>query len=143
MVKDKAIRSGSSVVANSLLTEEYEIQYAKDQNKTWYRSKEKKGGMNPFTSYMMNKKWILEEEFNTHMLRFQQVTVKVLVFIKVNYVLTFQAGLVNNEVPFKAEVPDSEPEPLRLEHFYFPLGLWLAGLVVSVICLLAEIIIKE
>ena len=46
------------------------------------------------------------------------------------------------EVPFKEEVGDSEPKPLELEHFYFPLGLWLAGLVVSVICLLAEIIIK-
>ena len=46
------------------------------------------------------------------------------------------------EVPFKVEAPDDEPEPLRLEHFYFPIGLWLAGVVVSVICLLAEIIIK-
>ena len=40
----------------------------------WYRSKEKKEGYHPFTSYMMNKKWPLEEEFTNHMLRFQQVT---------------------------------------------------------------------
>ena len=40
----------------------------------WHRSKDRKGGRNPFTSYMMNKKWTLEEEFNNHMLRFQQVT---------------------------------------------------------------------
>ena len=39
-----------------------------------YRSKERKGGVNPFSSYMLNKKWTLEEEFNNHMLRFQQVT---------------------------------------------------------------------
>ena len=46
------------------------------------------------------------------------------------------------ELPFKEEAPDDEPEPLSMEHFYFPLGLWLVGLVVSVICLLAEIIIN-
>ena len=60
----------------------------------------------------------------------------------VNYILTFQAGLTVIEVPFKVEAPDDKPEPLRLEHFYFPLGLLLAGLVVSVIFLLAEIITK-
>ena len=41
----------------------------------WYRSKEKKGGENPFASYMLNKKWTLEEEFNNHMMRFNQVRV--------------------------------------------------------------------
>ena len=41
----------------------------------WHRSKERLGGDHPFVSYMMNKKWTLEEEFNNHMLRFQQVTV--------------------------------------------------------------------
>ena len=35
-----------------------------------------------------------------------------------------------------------KPEPLAMEHFYFPLGLWLAGLVISFSILLAEIIIK-
>ena len=39
----------------------------------WHRSKDRKGGRNPFASYMMSKKWTLEEEFNNHMLRFQQV----------------------------------------------------------------------
>ena len=75
------------------------------------------------------------------MMRYQQVTVSS-IFILVNYILTFQAGLTVIEVGFKVEAPDDKPEPLRLEHFYFPLGLLLAGLVVSVICLLAEIIIK-
>ena len=46
------------------------------------------------------------------------------------------------EVPFKVEAQDDKPEPLAMEHFYFPLGLWLAGVVISVIFLLAEIIIK-
>ena len=47
------------------------------------------------------------------------------------------------EVPFKVEEEDAEPEPLRMEHFYFPLGLWLAGLLISAIFLLAEIIIHR
>ena len=60
----------------------------------------------------------------------------------IKYSLKFQAGLVAIEVGFKVEHPDDKPEPLEMEHFYFPLGLWLAGLVVSVICLLAEIIVN-
>ena len=54
---------------------DYELDWAKDYNTRWYRSKDKKGGEDPFGSYMMNKKWTLQEEFNNHMLRFQQVTV--------------------------------------------------------------------
>ena len=42
---------------------------------TWHRSRERPGGRHPFGSYMLNKKWTLGEEFNKHMLRFQQVTV--------------------------------------------------------------------
>ena len=45
-------------------------------------------------------------------------------------------------VGFEVEPPDDKPEPLEMEHFYFPLGLWLAGLVISVICFLAEIILN-
>ena len=47
------------------------------------------------------------------------------------------------EVPFKAEEEDDQPEPLRMEHFYFPLGLWLVGILLSVLCLLAELIIHR
>ena len=57
--------------------------------------------------------------------------------------MTFQAGLTVIEVDFKAKKEDSDPEPLRMEHFYFPLGLWLAGLLLSAIFLLAEIIIHR
>ena len=56
--------------------------------------------------------------------------------------LTFQAGLINIAVDFEVEAPDDKPEPLEMEHFYFPLGLWLTGLVISVICLLTEIILN-
>ena len=47
------------------------------------------------------------------------------------------------EVPFKVEEEDAEPEPLRMEHFYFPLGMWLVGILLSAIFLLAEIIIHR
>ena len=57
--------------------------------------------------------------------------------------MPFQAGLVAFEAQFKLEEKDDGPEPLRMEHFYFPLGLWLAGLLLSAIFLLAEIIIHR
>ena len=57
--------------------------------------------------------------------------------------MPFQAGLVAFEAHFKQDVEDDGPEPLRMEHFYFPLGLWLAGLLLSAIFLLAEIIIHR
>ena len=47
------------------------------------------------------------------------------------------------EVGFKAEEPDDKPVPLEMEHFYFPLGLWLVGMLLSVFCLLTEIIIHR
>ena len=46
----------------------YEEEYGK-----WHKSKDKKGGRSPFPSVMINKKWWLEEQFNVHMMRFQQV----------------------------------------------------------------------
>ena len=50
-----------------------ETKWAKANDFSWYRSKETKGGVNPFGSYMMNKKFIFEEEFNNHIMRVQQV----------------------------------------------------------------------
>ena len=47
------------------------------------------------------------------------------------------------EVDFKVEKEEDDPEPLRMEHFYFPLGLWLVGMLLSVFCLLTEIIIHR
>ena len=54
--------------------------------------------------------------------------------------MTFQSGLTIIEVGFEEEEEDEDPFPLRMEHFYFPLGTWLIGLFLSVFCLLAEII---
>ena len=40
----------------------------------WHRSKDTKQRItNSFASFMINKKWVLEEQFNLHMMRFQQV----------------------------------------------------------------------
>ena len=140
-VKEKVLQNGSAVVEAALMYD-YELDWATElYNTSWYRSKEKKGGKNPFGSYMLNKKWTLEEEFNKHMLRFQQVTVSS-IFVLVNFILTLQAGLTIIEVSFKVEAPDDEPESLRFEHIRFPLGLWLAGLVISLLVLLTEIIIN-
>ena len=73
MVKGKVLQNGSAVVEAAMMYA-YELDWAKNYSTSWYRSKEKKGGENPFASYMMNKKWTLEEEFNNHMLRFHQVS---------------------------------------------------------------------
>lgn len=83
----------------------------------------------------------MDEEFNNHMLRFQQVTESFVYFSK-RY-LTLQAGLVAIEVHFKESEKGDESEPLRMEHFYFPLGLWLIGTVLSVLCFIAEIFIQR
>ena len=77
LVEDACL-SGSSVFEVSFLYE-YELAYGK-----WYRSKDRKGGRIPFASYMLNKKWTREEEFNNHLLRFQQVEVSSIYFIKLN-----------------------------------------------------------
>ena len=48
------------------------------KNGRHYRSKDKKVKASLFfDSFMMNKKWTLEEEFNNHILRFQQVNISV------------------------------------------------------------------
>ena len=69
MLEERIIGKGSSVLEAGVLLNQY-LNLGK-----WHRSTEKKGGYHPFGSYMMNKKWALEEELNNHMLRFQQVTV--------------------------------------------------------------------
>ena len=54
--------------------------------------------------------------------------------------VVLQAGLLVAEV-LMDEKQDEEPiEPLRLEHFYFPLTLWLAGMVLSALSFTLEII---
>ena len=65
---------------------------------------------------------------------------EIYLLVSVQYILTFQAGLSNIEVGFKVVVEDDEPEPLRMEHFYFPLGLLVSGTLLSILCFIAEII---
>ena len=80
MLKERILRDGSSVVEVGMLPGYY-LNLGK-----WHRSKDKKGGYNPFGSYMMNKKWALEEEFNNHMMRFQQVTVSpIFILVKTTF----------------------------------------------------------
>ena len=71
-----AVRSGSSVVECAFMFD-YELAWGK-----WYRSKGRKGGESPFASYMLNKKWTLQEELNNHMMQFQQVRVSANYIIK-------------------------------------------------------------
>ena len=47
------------------------------------------------------------------------------------------------EVGFKEEPRDDKPEPLRMEHFYLPLGMWFVGLLISLFCFIAEFIINR
>ena len=48
-----------------------------------------------------------------------------------------------NEVPFLVEEEEEPLEPLRMEHFYFPLVLLMGGLILSTVFFLAEIIINR
>ena len=63
---------GSAVMAITYLKSSYLKLENITEGKRWHRGKEKLPNY-PYGSYMMNKKWWLEEEFNNHMLRFQQV----------------------------------------------------------------------
>ena len=85
MVAEEAVKIGSSVVEGYCIDriiifarniELYKgssmMPYEQEWGK-WYRSKETQA-VSPFVVYMMNKKWIFVEEFNNHMLRFQQVS---------------------------------------------------------------------
>ena len=74
-----AVRKGGAVVEIGFLLP-YELEWGK-----WHRSKETKGGESPFASYLLNKKWTMEEEFNNHMMRFNQVTVSSLYLNKQHF----------------------------------------------------------
>ena len=64
-INDMVFERGSAVVEQGFIYYDYG---------KWYRSKERKDtGYSPFGSYMINKKWTMEEEFTNHVMRFQQV----------------------------------------------------------------------
>ena len=76
--------NGTAVIEFGMLLES-DLKYGK-----WYRSKEKREGDNPIGSYVMNKKWWLEEEMNMHMMRFQQVSESVSSSLSfINYISIF------------------------------------------------------
>ena len=54
--------------------------------------------------------------------------------------MTFQSGLTAIEVDFEEEEEEEDSEPLRMEHFYFPLGALLIGILLSVFCCIMETI---
>ena len=70
--KDWILKRGEAVVEAGFMYD-YELDWAKEYDTRWYRSKNVKSGNFPFGSYLLNKKWTLEEEFNNHMMRFSQV----------------------------------------------------------------------
>ena len=80
MVEQRIKGNGSAVIEAGRMGDYTRYQ----RGIKWYRSKDRKAAKNPFGSYMINKKWSLEEEFNNHMLRFQQVTVRSLYFSKLH-----------------------------------------------------------
>ena len=63
--------------------------------------------------------------------------------LSVELVLIFQAGLTVTEVNFEEEPHDDKPEALILEHIYLPLGILCVGFMISLCCLLTEIIIHR
>ena len=68
MIKYWIIGNGSAVVDTAYMYKK-RLVYGR-----FYRSKETVAtNYQPFASFMLNKKWWLEEEFNNHLLRFQQV----------------------------------------------------------------------
>ena len=38
------------------------------------------------------------------------------------------------------EIETDEPEPLKMEHFHLPLGIWMVGILISLLLFIAEII---
>ena len=87
--ESEVIANATSVSQGAFLYPD-ELAMAEKHNTSWYRTKEKAGGMSPFASYMMNKKWTLAEEFINHILRFQQVTVDYFIhFSKLYFIVTY------------------------------------------------------
>ena len=75
MIRDIGHGNSSSVFEATLIAPKFKRT---EDGFRWYRSKDKNPFKYPFGSYMLNKKWTLEEEFNNHLLRFQQVDMRVI-----------------------------------------------------------------
>ena len=64
------MKEGRAVMEVSYLYP-HELEYGR-----WHRSRDIKDGDFPFGSFMINKKWWLEEELNNVLLQFQQVCLR-------------------------------------------------------------------
>ena len=52
-----------------------------------------------------------------------------------------QKRRMENNLPTEPlNIETDKPEPLRMEHFHLPLGIWMVGTLISLFCFLAEII---
>ena len=47
------------------------------------------------------------------------------------------------EAHHKEEPEDAKPKPLKKEHIILPIGMWFVGILISLFCFIAEIIINR
>ena len=96
----------------------------------------------PFASYLMNKKWWLQEELALHLLRFQQVTFDQLhLFLNINSRQDYWSlDMIRTSLFLKRKKRRSLKS---MEHFYLPLVILFGGLFLSTICFIVEIIIHR
>ena len=62
---------------------------------------------------------------------------------KLSHSLILKAGLVVQVDDFEKFPDDEQIGPLKMDHIYFSLMLWIGGLLLSAIAFLAEIISKR
>ena len=51
-----------------------------------------------------------------------------------------QRKIRENKEEKVVEIETDDPEPLRMEHFHLPLGMWMVGILTSLLFFIAEII---
>ena len=57
------------------------------------------------------------------------------------WMIARQKRRMENNLPTEPlNIETDKPEPLAMEHFYLPLGIWMVGLLISIFCFVAEII---
>ena len=54
--------------------------------------------------------------------------------------LANQRKIRENKESELVEIETDDPEPLRMEHFHLPLGMWMVGILISLLFFIAEII---
>ena len=51
-----------------------------------------------------------------------------------------QRKIIENKESELVEIETDDPEPLKMEHFHLPLGMWMVGILISLFFFIAEII---